>query len=307
MIDFATTGVPARGPLVVKLGGAALDDPAAAPWVWSAIARMHEAHSRDGGGVVLVHGGGKAVDRMLDRLGMPTERRDGIRLTPADQIDPIVGVLAGSMNKSLVGWLQRHGTRSVGLCLGDGGLCAVRTTQRYAFDAGRVGEVIGGDPHLVKALLCAGLLPVISSIGLDVDGTALNVNADEAAAGIAKVVDASGLILLTDVAGVLDRTGTLIPRLDAAQVEAAIADGTIAGGMIPKVRGALEAAQSCGAPVTIAGWNRAEDLDALALGGTAGTTILPDIAAVRDVIEIRLEEPELPAARADVGGDRCLR
>jgi len=279
------------GPLVVKLGGAAVDDPAQCPWLWEALRELHEAHP---GGLVLVHGGAVAVDRQLASMGLTSERREGIRLTPAEHIGAIVGVLAGSLNTALVGWLRRSGAPAVGLTLGDGGLCRVIKSTRFAFDPGFVGEIIGGSPRVVDALLAADLLPVLSSIGIDDLGQALNINADEAAAGVAAIVGASGLLLLTDTPGVFGRDGTVIESLDAETIETLIAEGVIAGGMIPKVRGALEAARSAGVPVTIASWRSSDDIQRLAQGRRAGTRVLPGRRANR------LEEPELPALRSSI-------
>ncbi|TVQ30127.1 MAG: acetylglutamate kinase [Phycisphaeraceae bacterium] len=268
-------------PLVVKLGGAALDQPDACAPLWSAIAELHSrwrgSPSRDQQsptGVVLVHGGGGAVDRRLARLGMTTQRREGIRLTPDDQIDEVVGALAGTVNKQIVASLNAAGVPAVGLCLADGGFAKCVKTRRYTFDPGRVGEVIGGDPKLVRTLLGAGFLPVISSIGADADGRALNINADEAAASAAALLTAGGLVLLTDVPGILDSGGALLNELTPDDVEQLIASGAIHGGMIPKARGAVDAARISGAPAVIASWKRPEDLLRIANGESVGTRIL---------------------------------
>jgi acetylglutamate kinase len=266
------------GPLVVKLGGKALDDPAQSPWLWDALCTLHRSHA---GGVVLVHGGGGAVDRKLARLGLQTERREGIRITPADHLDEIVAVLAGSLNKSLVGWVQRSGVAAVGLCLGDGRSARTVKTSRYEFDPGHVGEIAGGDPRLLVTLLDGGFMPVLCSIGLDDHGRPLNINADEAAAGIAALLHAAGLILLTDVPGVLDGSGRLMDELGESQIETLIAAGTIHGGMIPKVRGAAQAARVAGVAATIASWNGPEDLLRLARRERAGTRIVPVTSAGR--------------------------
>lgn len=281
-------GAAAAGPLVVKLGGAAVDDPAKTPTLWKTLCAMHEAHPA---GLILVHGGAAMVDRQLSRLGHATERREGIRLTPPEQIDDIVSVLAGTVNIALVGWLRRVGAPAVGLCLGDGGLCRVRKTTRFAFDPGAVGEIVGGDARVIDALLAADFLPVLCSIGLDDDGEPLNINADEAAAGVAALVGASGLLLLTDVPGVRGADGTVIESLDAAEIDRLVDQGVITGGMIPKVRGALDAARSAGVPATIASWNNDEDLLRLGRGERAGTRV-----SVGDgPATARLAEPELPA------------
>lgn len=280
-------GTPvALGPLVVKLGGLAVDEPQRTPWLWSLLRDLHEAHP---GGLILVHGGAVAVDRQLARLGHESRRIEGIRVTPAEQIDDIVGVLAGSVNTALVGWLRRCGAPAVGLTLSDGGLCRLARTSRYAFDPGHVGEIVGGESRVADALLSAEFLPVLCSVGADaVTGEALNINADEAAAGVAGIVDASGVLLLTDVPGVRGPDGSILPELDEVAIERLIAVGTISGGMIPKVRSALEAAAKARVPVTIAAWNDEAGLGRLALGQSVGTRVLPPVAA-------RLEEPEAPA------------
>ncbi|NBX25471.1 MAG: acetylglutamate kinase, partial [Planctomycetes bacterium] len=196
---------------MIKLGGALLDEPDAHAKAFDALASC----LRSAPGVV-VHGGGKAVDRQLERLGMPSRKQEGIRITPPDQMDEITGVLAGRMNARLVGLLLARGVRAVGLTLGDAGLTHARVTTRYAFDAGRVGEITGGDATLLHTLLQAGFTPVLSSVALDAQGGALNVNADEAAAAIARLLPAERLVLLTDVPGVRNGAGRVLPRLTAA-------------------------------------------------------------------------------------------
>lgn len=261
--------------MVVKIGGAALDNPAAADALWAALAEAHRALE---GRLVLVHGGGSAADRHLERLGMRSERREGIRITPPEQIWEIAAVLAGRVNKQLVGALARLGVRAVGLSLGDGGLLRTAKADQYYFDPGRVGRVVGGDPTVVDLLTATGFLPVLCSIGLDDSGEPLNINADEAAAGLARVLRAGRLVLLTDVPGVLGADRRRIDQLTAAQINGLVASGVIHGGMIPKVRAAADAANASGGPATIASWNTPEDLVRLARGGHAGTTVLPDAA-----------------------------
>ncbi len=258
------------GPLIVKIGGAGVDDPAAAGPLWAALKR---AHALLHGQLVLVHGGGRAVDAHLDRLGFTTERRDGIRITPKDQIGHIVAVLAGHVNKALVGAIQLHGLKAVGLCLGDGRSIRTVKADQYSFDAGCVGRVAGGDPTLLRTLMDRGVLPVLCSIGLDEAGDFLNVNADDAAAGVASVLGARGLVLLTDVPGILDEAGKRIDRVSPAEVTRLIERGVIKGGMIPKATAAGRAAVAAGAPATIASWNQPEDLVRLARGETAGTQV----------------------------------
>jgi acetylglutamate kinase len=266
---------PRTGPLLIKLGGVAIDQAEAHPELFRAFCDIHRALREDGDGVVLIHGGGKAVDRRLDRLGLVSERRDGIRITPPEHIDEVVAGLAGSVNKQVVGHIQRHGVPAVGLCLGDGFIAHSFKATGYKFDPGRVGEIRGGNPELIHLLLGNGFMPVLCSIGLDEQGLPLNINADDAAAGLACLLECRGLVLLTDVNGVLDAHGTLIDELSPEQVEQNIAGGAITGGMIPKVRGAMQAAQASRAPVTIASWNDPQGLMGLVHGQSVGTRVLP--------------------------------
>ncbi len=259
-------------PLVVKLGGALLDDATQFPQVFDALARMHQLHA---GGLVIVHGGGKAVDRQLERVGLHTERREGIRITPPEAVEQVAAVLAGAMNTQLLGLLLSRGVSAVGLTLSDGHLSRAVKTQRFDFDPGRVGELVGGDGALIHHLLSGGFLPVLSSIAVCEAGGLLNVNADDAAAQLAGILKAQGLLLLTDVPGVKDADGQVIAELTSPAAEALINDGTITGGMIAKVRGALDAAERSNVPVVIASWSNPAALEALASGTSVGTRVLP--------------------------------
>jgi acetylglutamate kinase len=284
-----TSRAPAR-PIVIKIGGVALEDQRQSPALWRALLALHARSP-----VVLVHGGGKAVDRLLDRLGMPTHREDGIRITPEDQMDVIAGVLAGSVNKSLVGAInasradqppapespapespapESPAAPAVGLCLGDAATLRTRKATRYPFDPGRVGESEGGDPSLVTLLLAQGFMPVVSSIGLDAEGQFLNVNADDAAASLARVLRANSLVLLTDVPGVKAADSTILPTLSATQADALIATNVIAGGMVPKVRAALAIATDLAIDVTIMSGQDTNALAAWSRGNHVGTRIL---------------------------------
>ncbi|MFO0861940.1 MAG: acetylglutamate kinase [Phycisphaerales bacterium] len=265
------------GPLIIKIGGTTLENQSKELDLWRSIVALSRSHR---GGVILVHGGGKAVDRLLDRLGVTPTRVQGLRVTPEDQIPEIVGVLAGSVNKSLVGCLQRAGGRGVGLCLGDGAMLRCRkvaplATESGPADLGRVGEVVvdGAGGELARSLLAAGFLPVLCSIGLDEEGSPLNLNADDAAAGLARVLRASALVLLTDVEGIKDKSGKLIPHATPAEIERLIASGDIYGGMIPKTRAAARVAQDIGAPVVILSGDRPEHLLRWTRGEAAGTRI----------------------------------
>lgn len=279
------------GVLVVKVGGATLEDPQASPRLLDAIAGLSQR-----GQAVLVHGGGRAVDRQLARLGMETRRHDGLRITPPDQIEQIAGVLAGSENKRVVGELLARGVRAVGMSLGDGNAVPTRTMRLDAVDLGNVGEVVetaGADSHganLLRVLCAHGFVPVVCSIGIEVSpkggaGEAtgprlLNVNADDAAAGVARAIQASGgtvdaLVLLTDVPGVLDAKKQRIDSLDAGAIEALVRDGVVSGGMLVKVKAAHATATALGTPVVIASGTDAASLEALGRGTPTGTRILP--------------------------------
>ena len=261
-------------PIVIKLGGALLDDPAANAPFFVALAQFIQ-HNQN---VVLVHGGGKSVDRHLELLGFKSEKRDGIRITPTQHMQEIAGVLAGQMNARLVGLLQSRGVNAVGLTLADGATTTARKTEKFSFDAGRVGEITGGDMNLIQTLLRNGCTPIFSSIAMDSEGELLNINADEAAASIARIVSARLLVLLTDVAGVKDGAGNIIHSMDRADVERLTQSGAITGGMLAKVRGALEASEQSGVATLVAGWNDGnvlKNLDNLGNLNSSGTLFMP--------------------------------
>src|SRR5262245_46753851 len=270
------------GPLVIKVGGTTLEDQGAAGPLWAAVVAAQRGHA---GGVVLVHGGGKAVDRHVERLGFRTERREGIRITPADQLDEITAVLAGRINKALVGRLNASGARAVGLCLGDGGAVPTTKTTRYSFDPGRVGEVAAAgradEGNLLRVLLRQGFLPVLCSIGIDSKGEFLNVNADDAAAGLVGYLGAAALILTTDVPGILDERKQLVREITPEGIEGLIASGAIGGGMLPKARAAAAVTAGTGVPVVILSGNDPASLTAYLSGKGVGTRIVPHAANVR--------------------------
>ncbi|MCE7974762.1 MAG: acetylglutamate kinase [Leptolyngbya sp. PLA1] len=236
---------------VIKIGGSTLEDIDALAPLWACIAARAAAGER----LVLVHGGGKAVDALLARLGMPTTRIEGLRVTPPDQMEIIAGVLAGSVNKRLVGAINAQGGRAVGLCLGDGAMlrcdAMTRTPSGTSADLGRVGIVRGGDAAIIRTLVADGFTPVVSSIGLDARGGLLNINADDGASALAASLGADRLVLLTDVPGVRDGAGRTCPSLTPRAIQGMIERGEISGGMIPKVRAALDAAGQSGRPVLI--------------------------------------------------------
>jgi acetylglutamate kinase len=277
---MSTSAERSVGPIVIKIGGVTLESQAESSAMWRALVELHERERGTGGsGLVLVHGGGKAVDRLLEKLGMPTHRHEGLRVTPPEQMDVIAGVLAGTLNKRLVACINAVGGRGVGICLGDGAALEARKLERPGVDLGCVGEVTGGEAALVSVLLREGFVPVLACVGIEtVSGTGgagslLNVNGDDAAGAVAKTIGASRLVLLTDVAGVLDGEKRVISRLDAAGIERLVHDGAITGGMIPKLRAASSTARQLGSPVTIMNGGSVSELERWARGEAVGTTI----------------------------------
>lgn len=264
----------ATSPLVIKLGGLAVEDPARASALLSSIAALHNSGER----IVLVHGGGNAVDQHLTRLGIESKRREGLRVTGDTEIAEVVAVLAGKVNKAIVGALQAAlggGAPAVGLCLGDGLTAHARRLAPGGVDIGHVGEVVGGDPRLLRILLAERFLPVISPIAMDEHGAALNINGDDAAAAVASILGARLLVLLTDVPGVLDASKQPIAQLSHDDALRLIENGVISGGMVPKVRAALRAADRSGIPTIIASWNDTGSIAALASGKPVGTRFTP--------------------------------
>ena len=192
---------------------------------------------------VIVHGGGPQIDATLGRLGIETRFVDGLRVTDDDTMEVVEMVLGGKVNQEIVALIQRAGGQAVGLTGSDGDM--IRVTRRLVGDqdVGRVGRVVEVDPAPIDAVAAAGFVPVIAPVGVDADGVTYNVNADEVAGAVASALMAEKLILLTDVAGVLDGTGELIHELTAEEANKLIAEGTIRDGMIPKVECCLQALQ----------------------------------------------------------------
>ncbi|EOS94653.1 acetylglutamate kinase [Erwinia tracheiphila] len=254
-------------PLIIKLGGVLLDSEEAMAKLFSALVAWRESHQRP---LLIVHGGGCLVDDLMNKLALPVKKKNGLRVTPADQIDIITGALAGTANKTLLAWSKRHGIDAVGLCLGDGGSVNV---EQFDEALGHVGLATPGSPLLITTLLNAGFLPVISSIGITQDGKLMNVNADQAATALASTLGAD-LVLLSDVSGILDGKGQRIEEITAEKAGQLIAEGIITDGMIVKVNAALDAARTLGRPVEIASWRYAEQLPTLFNGVSIGTRIL---------------------------------
>ncbi|MFA0084882.1 acetylglutamate kinase [Vibrio sp. E150_011] len=256
-------------PLVIKLGGAALSCTQTLNQLFVAISNYQKQAERE---IVIVHGGGYLVDDLMQKLNLPTEKKQGLRVTPYDQIPLIAGALAGTANKLLQGDAIKAGLNAVGLSLADGGLCEVTELNP---ELGAVGNAQPGNPAVLQAILKTGALPIISSIGLDNNGQLMNVNADQAAVAVAGALDAE-LVLLSDVSGVLDGKGHLLPTLTQEQADALIKGHVITDGMIVKVQAALQAASELGRPIEVATWRYPEKLIDLFAGKSIGTQFVPN-------------------------------
>lgn len=248
---------------VVKLGGTTLAEQRQVLAEVAQIARQRP--------VVLVHGGGRRMTEWLDRLGVETRFEGGLRVTDPAALEVAAAVLRGVVNSELVAALRDAGCDAVGLSGVDGGLLI---GQRLP-GVGLVATVTGVRRDLIDSLLVAGQVPVVAPLARDEGGVVCNVNADDAAAGLAAGLGARQLVLLTDVDGIRGADGRRLDAITPAEAEALIADGTIAGGMIPKVRAALAALAWEGAEAIIADGS-AERALARALGDPSfGTRVSP--------------------------------
>ena len=202
---------------------------------------------------VIVHGGGPQIGQMLTQLGIESHFREGLRVTDDATMDVVEMVLVGRVNKEIVNLINLHGGASVGLSGKDGWLMKVRKLEMVLtredappeiIDLGNVGEPVHINAGLIRTLTSSGVIPVIAPVGVDEAGKTYNVNADTAAGAVAQALGARRLILLTDVAGVLDAEGNLIESMDLREASWAIQDGVAKGGMIPKLKCCMEAVQS---------------------------------------------------------------
>jgi len=233
--------------IVVKYGGHAMGDEKLADMFGADIALLKQV----GVNPVVVHGGGPQINEMLTRLKITSTFVDGLRVTDAAMVEVVEMVLAGTVNKHVAGLINRAGALAVGICGKDGGMIRARKLQRTArdpgsriereLDLGFVGEPEHVDVRVIHALTGAGLIPVIAPVGVGADGQTYNINADTVAGAVAGALGATRLLMLTDVAGVLDRDKKLIPELSVAEVAEGIASGMITGGMIPKVENCVDA------------------------------------------------------------------
>lgn len=225
--------------LVIKIGGALLDDAT----LVERCARCIGELVRDGDQVAVVHGGGKALTRLLDRLGKKSEFVNGLRVTDSETRDTALMVLAGGINKKLVGALGKLGQPAVGICGGDGLSFRARKHENGGTDLGFVGEITSVDPHWLNAIWTAGAVPVIASLALGQDGEYYNINADQMAAACAVACQAERLAFLTDVNGVLDACRCVIRVLPAKNISVLREAGIITGGMLPKLEACERALQ----------------------------------------------------------------
>ena len=235
--------------IVVKYGGNAMTDPV----LESSFARDIVLLKTVGIHPVVVHGGGPQVDSLLSELGRESERIDGMRVTDKATMDVVEMVLGGQVNKSIVSLINKHGGKAIGMTGKDANL--IRAKKLYmqkiddegrpqAVDLGFVGEVESVNKDVIDMLIASDFIPVIAPLGVDANGNTYNINADLVASRVAEFLGAERLLLLTNIKGVLDKQGNVLTHLSADDVDALIADGSISGGMIPKIAGALDAVKS---------------------------------------------------------------
>jgi acetylglutamate kinase len=227
--------------VVIKYGGHAMGDRAAAEDFAEDVVLLEQSGIKP----IVVHGGGPQIGRMLDKLGIKSEFRAGLRVTDEATVEVVEMVLAGSINKQIVGWIGAEGGKAVGLCGKDGNMVTARKVTRTAVDPdsniervvdlGFVGVPEKVNREVLDQVLSAELIPVLAPVAVGQDGQTYNVNADTFAGAIAGAMMAKRLLLLTDVPGVLDKNRNLIPEMTIEDCRRLIADGTITDGMIPKI------------------------------------------------------------------------
>ena len=233
--------------MVIKYGGNAMTDPA----LQADFAEDVVLLKLVGINPVVVHGGGPQIETALNRLGKKGEFIQGMRVTDDETMEVVEWVLAGQVQQDIVGLINQAGGKAVGLTGRDGGLIRAKKLNMAdskdpskEYDVGFVGDIVSIDPSVVKALQDDAFIPVISPIGFGADNESYNINADVVAGKLATVLQAEKLLLLTNIPGVLDKQGQLLTDLTARQIDELFADGTISGGMLPKIAGALDAAKS---------------------------------------------------------------
>ena len=235
--------------MVVKYGGNAMTD----PMLESSFARDIVMLKTVGIHPVVVHGGGPQVDNLLKELGRSSDRIDGMRVTDKATMDVVEMVLGGSVNKSIVNLINKHGGRAIGLTGKDASLIRAKKLpmsktdeqgNQQQIDLGFVGDVVSINRDVIDLMIASNFIPVIAPLGVDDEGNTYNINADVVAGKVAEFMLAEKLILLTNIKGVLDKEGNVATGLTPSKVDEMIADGTISGGMIPKISYALEAVKN---------------------------------------------------------------
>jgi acetylglutamate kinase len=233
--------------IVIKYGGNAMTDPA----LQADFAEDVVLLKLVGMNPVVVHGGGPQIETALKRLGKKGEFVQGMRVTDAETMEVVEWVLAGEVQQDIVGLINQAGGKAVGLTGRDGGLIRAQklkmldnTDPTKEHDVGQVGDIVSIDPSVVKALQDDAFIPVISPIGFGENNESYNINADVVASKLATVLKAEKLMMLTNIPGVLNKAGELLTELTSREIDDLIADGTISGGMLPKLAGAIDAAKS---------------------------------------------------------------
>ena len=233
--------------IVIKYGGNAMTDPA----LQADFAEDVVLLKLVGMNPVVVHGGGPQIENALNRLGKKGEFIQGMRVTDAETMEVVEWVLGGEVQQDIVGLINQAGGKAVGLTGRDGAMIRAQKLKMMdnndptkEHDVGQVGDIVSVDPSVVKALQDDAFIPVISPIGFGENNESYNINADVVAAKLATVLKAEKLMMLTNISGVLDKQGKLLTDLTARRIDELFADGTISGGMLPKIAGALDAAKS---------------------------------------------------------------
>ncbi|WP_201527633.1 acetylglutamate kinase [Psychrobacter frigidicola] len=235
--------------IVVKYGGNAMTDPA----LESSFARDIVLLKTVGMHPVVVHGGGPQVDNLLTELGRQSQRIDGMRVTDKSTMDIVEMVLGGSVNKSIVSLINKHGGQAIGLTGKDANLIQAKKLIMEKIgedgiavpvDLGFVGEVVSVNKDVINMLIASNFIPVIAPLGVDSEGNTYNINADLVAGKVAEFLQAEKLMLLTNIKGVLGRDSKVVTGLTPKKIDSLIEDGTISGGMIPKIQCALDAVRS---------------------------------------------------------------
>ena len=233
--------------MVIKYGGNAMTDPE----LQADFAEDVVLLKLVGMNPVVVHGGGPQIETALKRLGKTGEFVQGMRVTDSETMEVVEWVLAGEVQQDIVGLINQAGGKAVGLTGRDGGLIRARKLKlldhkdpNIEHDVGQVGDIVSIDPSVVKALQDDAFIPVVSPIGFGENNESYNINADVVASKLAAVLQAEKLLLLTNIPGVLDKQGKLLTELTSREIDALIDDGTISGGMLPKLAGAIDAAKS---------------------------------------------------------------